>query len=203
MFIERPLKRKRNKPRKLIHGVALNDADYAVTYKDENNKTHSCPYYTTWVSMLDRVYSSKLQAKRPSYKGSSLDPDWLLFSNFKKWMQNQDWVGKHLDKDLLDWENKHYGPATCLFITPGLNNLLTLRRNHRGHLPLGVSETTINGSHYYAASCSFYGKQKRLGYFKSPADAANRYKDEKLKYIQKLAESEPNPKIKQALLALH
>lgn len=202
MFEEKPVSNL-GRPRKLIFGVGINDAEYITAYKDTNNKRVQCPFYGKWVALLDRCYSTDLSKRRPNYAGCTMHEEWKTFSNFKKWMESQDWKGKHLDKDLINWDAKHYGPDTCLFISPELNNLLTLRNNHRGELPLGVSRTTIKGFEYFTASCSFYGKQKRLGYFKTPKEAAVKYKEAKLSYINELANTEKNPRIKQALLNLY
>ena len=201
MFIEQPIKKKTSN-RRLIQGVGINDADYVVSYLDCNNQSKVCPYYKVWTNMLQRCFSNKSLERRPSYTGCTLEESWKTFSNFKNWMKGQDWVGKALDKDLLSFSNKHYGPDTCLFISHELNNLLTLRNRDRGEYPLGVSKTTINKQDYYVASCSFYGIQKRLGYYKTVEDAANRYKEEKLKYIRKLADAEVDPRIQRALLSI-
>ena len=186
----------------LIYGVATNDADYRVVNTNAEGKQVKCPFYAKWLGMLTRVYDSSLHAKRPSYANCTIHPDWLLFSNFRQWMLRQDWEGKHLDKDLLVPGNKEYGPDTCLFISDALNNLLTLRQRGRGDLPLGVSRTTINGSEYFTASCSFYGKQKRLGYFKTPEEAAQCYIKAKNAYIQELADQEQDSRVAKALRVL-
>ena len=202
MFQEKPLTPNMGRPKKPVYGVGINDATYATAYKDATGKSIICPYYRAWTSMLERCFSEKFHKSRPNYAGCSLEESWKTFSVFKAWMEKQDWKGKHLDKDLLSHDNKHYGPSTCLFISRELNNLLCLRKNHQGEFPLGVSRAIINGSTYFVASCSFYGKQKKLGYFKTPEAAADAYKKAKLNYIAKLAEKETDPRIKQALLNL-
>lgn len=186
----------------LIYGVAINDADYRVIHTNTEGKQVKCPIYAKWMSMLTRVYDSKIHLKRPTYAGCSVHPDWLLFSNFRQWMLQHNWEGKHLDKDLLVPGNKEYGPNTCLFVSDALNNLLTLRQRNRGDFPLGVSITTINGYPYYVASCSFYGKQKRLGYFKTPEEASACYIKAKNSYIQELAAEEPDKRVADALKKL-
>ena len=85
------------KTRKLVHGVGINDADYAVVefetigYADGKRKQKLvwfCPYYRAWTSMLKRCYSIKSQERQPTYKGCSVTDEWLTFSNFKSWMEN-------------------------------------------------------------------------------------------------------------------
>lgn len=203
MFIQRPITSASQTQRGLVHGVGVNDAPYITSHKDDAGKIILCPYYKTWTSMLERVFSKKFHAKKPTYTSCTLDDSWKTFSVFRAWMETQSWEGRVLDKDLLSWDNKHYGPNTCLFISRELNNLLTLRRNYRGELPLGVSKTQINGYEYFVASCSFYGKQKRLGYFKSIEEAAETYRTAKLAYIEELAKAEKDPRVQQALRNLH
>lgn len=199
MFTHKPQTKASKALRNLVHGVGINDAPYVTSYKGANG-THTCPYYTVWASMLERCYSPRLHARRPTYAGATLAPEWLSFMAFRQWMEQQDWQGKCLDKDLLGKGSLHYGPDTCLFISKELNNLLTLRTNGRGVLPLGVSMTTIKGSTYFVAQCSFYGKQKRLGYFKTVEEAQSAYNTAKLSHIKELAAKEKCPRVKQALL---
>lgn len=200
MFKEIPISKASKAIRSTVHGIGINDATYITSGKNEEGKTVMCPYYKVWASMLARCYSPSLVKRRPTYAACTLEESWKSFTAFKTWMLSQDWVGKVLDKDLLVQGNKHYGPNTCVFVTKELNNLLTVRTNQRGPYPLGVSSTITHGHQYYVASCSFYGKQKRLGYFKTVQEAADAYKSAKLKYIKELASKEPNPILKQALL---
>jgi hypothetical protein len=203
MFVQKKLSGKPPAQRRPILGVGINDADYVIGYRDVSGKKLKCPYYSVWTGILERCFNPKFHAKRPTYKDCTLAEDWKTFSKFKAWMEEQDWQGKVIDKDLLRQGNKHYGPDTCIFVSAALNNLLTLRPNERGDLPLGVSKSSMRGYSYYVASCSFYGKQTRLGYFKTPEEAAEKYREAKLGYIQELAAAEANPRIKAALLALH
>lgn len=82
----------RKKP-KLVYGVGINDADYPTTQREKVNGewkiTWRCLYYDRWVSMLTRCYSSKCHEKQPTYKGCSVCDEWLTFSNFRKWMEQQ------------------------------------------------------------------------------------------------------------------
>ena len=205
MFIELPLLIKAGKPRALLYGVGINDAKYRVGYKDKDGKSVSCPFYDRWRGMLGRCYSKKTHDRQPSYAECTVDETWKTFSVFKSWMQSQDWKGKHLDKDILNWGNKHYGPNNCLFVSQQINSLLILRGNHRGNYPLGVVRMCKKGTTYvyFQARCSFYGKQVSLGNFKTPEAASEVYKKAKLNHIATLAKLENDPKVRAALLALH
>jgi len=179
--------------RRLVYGVGVNDSDYV---------TNVCPYYSVWANALRRCFSTKYQQEKPTYQGCTFEESWKTFSVFKAWMEQQDWQGKALDKDLLVQGNKHYGPNTCIFITPALNNLLTLRANDRGAYPVGVSSYVTKGCRYFKASCSLHAQRKTVGTFKTVQEASDCYKAAKLGHIATLAAAEPDPRIKAALLRL-
>lgn len=205
MFIERLLSeaKKIGGPRKPLYGVGVNNAPYLIQYTDATGKSLQCPYYRRWCRMLERVYCPKFKARNPSYVLCTLEPAWLSFMSFRAWMETQDWQDKELDKDLLDQGNKHYGPATCLFISKALNRLLCLNGKTRGTYPLGVCQIQLSTKTRFQAQCNFYGKPKYLGLFDTAEAAAEKYKQAKLAYIAELAAKELNPKTKQALLRLH
>lgn len=200
-FIERAASSHSLLLRKLVYGVGVNDSDYITTYKSKGGKYLTCPYYKRWKGMLERCYSPKCQIKHPTYKGCSVSKDWLLFSSFKAWMEKQDWRGKYLDKDIIYLNNKIYSPASCIFISREINNLLTDCRAAKGEYPQGVSWHKVVGK--YVALCCRRGKQSHLGYFLNPEQAERCYCIHKADYILTLAatqESTSQPKLQQALI---
>lgn len=202
MFIQKPLTPGMGTVRGLVAGVGINDANYVTGYSDKSGKKLTCPYYSTWAGMLERVYSEKFHDRYPSYRGCSLDPSWKLFSVFREWMAKQDWEGKALDKDLLVPGNRQYGPDKCIFVSRDINSLTAIRGNGRGSLPLGVTKTGSGKYTYYLAKCSFYGKQKTLGSFKTPEEAAECYRAAKLQHIKEIAHKQTDQRLKAALLNL-
>ena len=201
MFVEKPVTNF-NKRRPVV-GVGTNDAKYRIGYVDGQEKHVKCPFYTVWKNMLHRCYHAAWQAKNITYLGCTVEESWKTFSVFRAWMETQDWQGKELDKDLLTWPNKHYGPQTCLFVTAEVNTVLSLRANDRGTCPLGVyAHTTKNGTSY-VAQCSFGNGQVYLGSFKTVEEASAAYKKAKLGRIAMLAAKETNARVKQALLNLY
>lgn len=202
MFEMRPLMGKGGKPRSKVAGVGTNDSWYSTGYQDANGKTITCPCYTTWSSMLKRVYNLNQLARAPSYAPCTVDEGWKTFSVFRSWMIQQDWQGKALDKDLLIQGNKHYGPDTCLFVTQQVNSLLILRDRARGDQPLGVNKTTYKGSVYFSARVSCSGKQKRLGNFATPEEAAQAYSVAKTAHAHELAQQQSDPRVRDALRRL-
>lgn len=102
----------------LIYNWGINDADYQVAGKDPDTGIEwRCPFYKRWKNMIARCHSPAFQRNQPRYKGCTVDERWRRFTDFKKWMEGQDWEGKQLDKDRLVEGNKHYGPDTCMFLT--------------------------------------------------------------------------------------
>ena len=136
------------KPKKLVFGVGINDADYVVQRKEtigyvggkrKRKLIWYCRYYSAWEHMLARCYSARWQEKYPTYAGCAVATEWLTFSNFKAWMEKQNWKGGQLDKDLLFEGNKLYSAETCVFVTQALNKFANERGNDRGEWLLGVN----------------------------------------------------------------
>lgn len=182
--------------KKLVKGVGINDADYVIEQRI-NGKRLRCPFYTRWISMLDRCYSSQFQERYPTYKGCYVHNDWLTFSTFKSWMENQDWEGKHLDKDILIEGNKLYSSDTCAFVTSEANNFLTERVNARGSLPIGVS---LNQGKY-RARCKDKGNEVFLGHYDSPEAAHMAWYTHKVKLAKQLASEQTDLRVAEALLS--
>ena len=88
--------------KRLVYGVGINDADYAVTKWEttcvngvqKRKLVWYCPYHRAWTSMLQRCYSLNYQERNPTYKGCSVSEEWLTFSNFKRLDGEQDFEGQ-------------------------------------------------------------------------------------------------------------
>lgn len=195
-FIEVPASKKSLASRKLLFGVGINNASYAVT-PVVNGKKVRCPYYTVWASMIQRCYSDKYQAKQPTYIGCSVTKEWLIFSNFKSWMKDQRWVGMELDKDILVTGNKIYSPEGCVFVSHAINGLLASHESERGGCPQGVYFDNQTGK--YRAQCRIDGTNKPLGRFSDVNKAEIAYLEFKSALIIELASNE-DPEIETALL---
>lgn len=161
--------------RKVLFGVARVDVDYAVC------KTNA---YVAWCDMLRRCYSEKYHKKKPTYKGCSVCDEWLLFSNFKRWFDENYIDGYVLDKDILLKNNKVYSPDTCCFVPKCINSLLTNRKMHRGLEPIGVSKT-YNG--VFVANISINGKKRTIARCNNQEEAFITYKQAREKHIQEVA----------------
>jgi len=183
---------------KLVFGVGVNDADYTVK-PTVHGKMVTCPFYSAWTHMLERCYCGKSQAKRPTYIGCSVVPEWLSFMTFRAWMIRQNWVGMELDKDLLIPGNRVYGPDTCVFISQGVNTFTTDSAAARGEWPLGVDWHKHSGR--FRASCCnpFSGKRESLGYFTCPDAAHEAWRSRKHELSLQLAEQQTDPRLAAAL----
>lgn len=128
---------------KLVCGVGINDANYQVSgfklKSDGRVCACRCPYYEKWYQMLRRCHSKNRAVKFPNYEGCSVCEEWLYFSNFKEWMEGQNWEDRQLDKDFLIEGNKVYNPDTCVFIPQELNKFITTGAIRRGKIPTGCN----------------------------------------------------------------
>lgn len=140
---------------------------YGVGINDVDGKVDGCPFYRRWNSMLQRCYSENYHKYRPTYKDCEVCEDWLTFSNFKSWMEEQDWEGKQLDKDFLG-NGKLYSPETCCFISGKVNSFLAISKEDK-ELPIGVSLT--KDGYYVSQFSDGKGKKHYKGCFNSPLKA--------------------------------
>lgn len=186
------------KKSKLVYGVGVNDADYEIRYK-QDGVVVLCPFYAKWEGMLKRCYCVKYHVKKPTYIDCSVCSEWLNFSNFKAWMEKQDWQGKQLDKDLIFRNNKVYSPDTCVFVDATANAFTTDCKASRGAWPIGVYFDAQ--SNRFMASCSnpFKKKLERLGSFSCPTEAHQAWKKRKHELACQLAELQTDSRVAAAL----
>lgn len=184
--------------KKLVYGVGVNDADYVIN-TTINGAVLTCVFYKAWEGMLRRCYSDKYLKKQPTYAGCSVCDEWLIFSNFKKWMQAQDYIGKHLDKDIIFIGNKIYSPSTCAFIDRATNNFVTDRASLRGEWPIGVSWHKDVKKLYSYCRNQLTGKMEHLGYFNCPNEAHLAWKAKKREISFIIAERQSDARAAEAL----
>lgn len=188
--------------RKLVYGVGVNDADYNVVTLNDYGKSVVCPYYDRWHSMLRRCYGKKELIRNPSYKGSSVCSEWLTFSNFRKWMETQDWEGKHLDKDLLVKGNRVYCPECCVFVSKLTNTFILDSLRKRGEYLIGVF--WHKRDEVFVAQCNNTFAENRfhkrfLGYFDTELEAHLAWKAKKHEYACQLADLQDDHRVAKAL----
>lgn len=196
--------------KKLVFGVGINDADYVVDKRvnvslpgerRSQKVLWACPYYSRWKDVLSRCYAEYHLLKRPNYFDCTVCEEWLLFSNFKKWMEQQDWEGKQLDKDLLVPNNRIYCPENCVFVSNMVNGFINEKRDKRGKNLLGVSyRATL--SKPYIAQCRnpFTKKNEYLGYYSCELEAHRAWLKRKLELAEILASEQTDIRVAEALL---
>lgn len=197
------------KPKKLVFGAGINDAGYYVqkfeTYgyvggKRKQKQVWICPFYRAWKNMIKRCHYGKYQELYPTYAGCAVSEDWLTFTNFRAWMEKQEWEGKHLDKDLLFEGNKVYSPETCVFVSPLVNSFTTDSGAARGELLIGVCWR--KEKERFIAQCSnpFTKKREHLGLFSCELEAHEAWLKRKLELAHELAAIQTDPRVAKALV---
>ena len=193
---------------KLVFGVGVNDLGYRTQVYEDLPKNGGkrvqkpvfiCKYYKAWTSMLQRCYSKKSLERNPTYIGARVCSEWLSATAFKKWMEQQDWQGKSLDKDIIVPKSKLYSPETCAFVLDATNLFVTASDASRGEHPIGVDLHKRRGK--YRASCKdpFTGKKEHLGYFSTPEEAHEAWRKRKHDLAQRVAATESDMRVVEAL----
>lgn len=195
-----------NKRNKLLFGLGVNDADYITQIRRKvldlggNLKSKiiwNCPFYVRWSSMLKRCYCKSYTDLNVSYEKVYVCEEWLLFSNFKRWMEQQDWQGRHLDKDILSTPGKLvYSPETCAFVDQKINlAILGFRESPKKYdLPIGVAKSRTKKVGF-VATIARKGKNKNLGVFDTPMMSHAVWQKEKVKMLYSLISPDNDPRI--------
>lgn len=166
--------------RKLKYGVGVFDWHKHIGRNDKEYKS-----YKKWSAILERVYSEKLHIKHSSYKNCSLCKEWHLYSNFKKWFDENYIEVYSLDKDILVKGNKMYSPEKCCFVPSSINTLIIKNDAKRGQYPIGVC---LHNGVSYIAQMTLNGKHITIGIYHTPLEAFEAYKKVKEGYIKEIAE---------------
>lgn len=187
-----------------ISGVGINDAGYKVTrsevFNGKRKRVWICPYYAVWLRMIHRCYAPSSLKQRPTYTECSVTDKWFRFSNFKSWMETQDWENKQLDKDLLVSGNKVYSPDTCIFVTCSVNNFVVENTTERLNSLTGVHWAGHAGK--FRAECGnpFTKKKENLGYFTDVKTAHQAWLSRKLELAKLLAAEQDDQRVAKALV---
>ena len=193
---------------KLVCGVGVNDLPYRTEVKEwvteDGGKrvrklVFRCPYYAAWKSMLERCYSKNYLERNPSYIGTSVCSEWVYASEFKKWMEQQDWDGKSLDKDIISPGSRLYSPETCAFVLPATNNFVIACDASRGDYPIGVDLFKRTGKYRALCNNPFTVEQEHLGYFSTPEEAHEAWRKRKHELAQLVAATESDMRVVEAL----
>lgn len=125
------------------------DADYKTQINRRDGGRGSkqypvfrCPIYLKWMGVKERAGNGSVNKNSPAYSEVDVCDDWLSFMNFRSWVLEQpEYEGLALDKDLLCYGNNVYSPEFCLFVPTEVNNALLLGSNKlkTSDMPLGVT----------------------------------------------------------------
>lgn len=169
-----------DKMKSLCHGVGYNDYNGRTRVNGKD-----IPSYKHWYHMICRCYSPIFQRDNPTYKECSVCEEWLTFSNFKKWFDENYVEGYCLDKDILVQGNKIYSPDTCAFVPQHINHLLLSRKLKKTQHKRGIYWDKDVSK--FRALLSIEGKSKKIGYFNTEQEAFEAYKQAKYEEITRIA----------------
>lgn len=180
---------------KLVCGQGINDANYKTQSTIEINgrkKVYRCPYYVKWKSILVRCYSSKYQSDVNSiYYGHTIAEEWKRFSKFKAWMENQDWIDRNINNNLIVPGAKVYSEETCMFVPSEVGFLFNTGSKHNNEVSSQKNKQGVTYSKQlgkYKASITKYGRAVHVGYYNSSDSAHEAYKISKGHYIIEIAQ---------------
>lgn len=152
--------------------------------------------YDSWQRMIRRCYDEKEQQK-PSckaYVGVTVCEEWHNFQNFSEWAEDKldkFEVGWELDKDMFG-DGWLYSPETCTLLPSKINWFLCDGYSHKeSGLPEGVNlvtPKTPNSRVGYIARCHIKGTREYLGFYTTPQQAGEVYRQAKENEAKRLAE---------------
>lgn len=165
---------------------------YAGRFDGNIGESRQYPHiYGAWRGCFERCYTEASLKKHPTYRGCEVSEKWHLYSDFKKWYEENSWYDGDervcVDKDILVKGNRVYGPDTCVLVPLSLNCIFVRNDSLRGDLPIGVfyqDDCRLK----YEAVIRKYSKQYSLGHFATPEEAFAAYKEAKEQHIKEVAE---------------
>lgn len=155
---------------------------YGVGITDVLNAQHE-KSYSIWNAMLSRCYNPISIKTDPTYIGCTVCNEWLTFSNFKRWFDENYVEGYQLDKDILVKGNKIYSPDTCCFVPKEINTLLTYRKRNNSGLPIGIARNNKR----FMVKVHINNRQTYIGTFDSMQEASEAYIKAKESNIKRVA----------------
>lgn len=188
---------------------AVYDTDLPASwYEKVGGKSNRiwCPYTRRWLCMLNRTICDSFIQHNPSYVDCTICEDWLIFSNFKRWVDeqpNKEWINCHLDKDIFVRGNKHYCESSVVFVDKVVNTFITDSKSIRGNTMLGVTENTkqLTGRRYKAFCRNPFTKlQENLGCFYEEYDAHRVWQARKHELACELAKLQEDKRVSEALM---
>lgn len=155
-------------------------------YKSKNGNV-SDEAYNRWKNMLARCYDGATKIKLAAYEGCTVHPHWHNFQNYAEWFYKNPFYtfGWNVDKDLLIFGNREYGPHTCVLLPPAINSALQMRGDKADGLPHGV-KVNSSCSHLFEASSSVFDKKHYIGLYPTVEEAYAAYKSFRENHVKSL-----------------
>lgn len=167
--------------------------NWLKSYRETPFIQHETRSGILWGSIQQRCNIESKKGKSVTYSGC--ENKFNNFNEFTEWCHsqtgylNKDLNGRYwaIDKDLVVPFSKSYSPETCIFVPQKVNSLMTLRSNHKGGTPTGV--TWHNRDNIFESKChNGEGKQIYLGRYNDALEAHFVWARYKLGVITRLLE---------------
>lgn len=120
--------------------------------------------YRTWYNMITRCYDKNgKDYKSYGAKGVYVCDEWRLYSNFKKWYDENYKEGCVMDKDILSkkYSKRFYSPETCQFIDEYDNIKDARDRSDYGYM-IKENNPMHRGKKYYENNSVFRANFKKV-----------------------------------------
>lgn len=184
-----------------------NKKNYGHGINDLPEVKTSCSEYSSWNSVLKRVYSfSWMFNNKPTYVLATCSDDFKKRSKFKKFFDETNFKyehplikGKmewcHLDKDILIPGNNHYSFDTCVYVPQFVNQAFVCTDRGGKGLPQGVKESVLKvggvpfgNKKGYKVKVTLHGKVYDHDGFESILEAHKFWQGAKIDSIKRIAE---------------
>jgi hypothetical protein len=175
-----------------FYGVGVKDIP-TPTQWIERGKIVYCKAYKAWCNILKRCYH------KPD-AGYTMSPDWLIFSNFKKWF-DENYQEDFVLNNVLFGDGTHYSEETVVFLDKTTHHFIKNTEfkigvcNH-----LGLTKQKQSEKFHVRCSNPFTVVQEHVGYFDTEEKAVAAWIERKQKHAKKVAELHTDDRIKQEIL---
>ena len=168
---------------------------YNVAYNTSTDKKiYNSKEYHAWSYMLRLAYdNSEEYIKKRKGQNITICEEWLDFANFNDWFGENyytvDDETMDLCRNILDQDNNEFCPDMCIFVPRRIMQLITPKNLSKNNLPRGVGFRETTGTYYSTCYMQIDGKNttKRRSGFATPEEAFASYKEDKERYIKKVA----------------
>lgn len=152
---------------KIVMGIGIND-EFRVSKNSKPSKA-----YQAWAQMI-------VKTTNPEASGYVADgvicKDWLTFSKFKAWFEENYVDGWVMDRGIISPEDNMFSPEHCVFVPRYLSRFARKQKiNNKCDLH-GVTKIEREGvDAVFISGIYVAGKQMHIGSFKTAIDAHKAY----------------------------